>query len=194
MNNIKITHKKFLCIALILVSIQGFSQINFFTSESFDSLSNNFYSRNSKITCIALGNYSNKEAGAAFVIHNTEDKISYIIGLKTNIPSRYIITGNEIGGTGIQQKKIPYRILGFDVGIARGVTRNWMIFATSGFVAQKSYFENSTSDLYAYSIPNHGMWYNLNFGGMYISNNNLSFLAGMDILKRTINIGIGYTW
>lgn len=184
----------FIFFLLMLFSIQGFSQFNFFTSDTPDSTSKNFYSQNFSTTIVGVWNIKQKDAGITCLLHNQENKVSYYVSAKTNITSTYTISGNEINGTGIQQKLIPYRTLDFSVGIARGVTRNWILYIGNGFVAKRSYFENSTTDTYTYSIPHHGMWYNIHIGGMYVTNSKLTLMGGMDTYSRTINFGIGYTW
>lgn len=194
MKHLQKIQKTGLFLSFMLIAMLGFSQINFFSADIDDSLSTDFYKRNNKITCIVLGNLPSKQVGASFFIHNPTNRISYYIDCKTNIEQRYVISGTEIGGTGIQQKKIPYRSINFNVGIARGITRNWFIYGATGIIAQRSYFENESSNAYSYSIPKHGMWYNVGFGGMYVSEMNLSIQAGMDIYDRSINFGIGYTW
>lgn len=187
-------HKQFIiALSLLLLTLSGFSQINFFTSDANDSLTTDFYKRNLKLTALVIGNIQSKDVGASFFIHNPDDRISYYFDFKTNLKSDYVISGTEINGNGIQQKIIPYRSFICNVGIARGFTRNWFIYGATGFVAKRSYFENSTTDTYSYNIPNHGMWYNLSLGAMYVSDNKISVQAGMDLYNKSINFGLGYT-
>lgn len=172
----------------------SYAQINFFTNQSDDSLTTDFYKRSLKTTAIVLGNSKTYDIGVSIFRHNSIDRISLYADFKINTQHRYVITGTEINGLGITQKKIPYRSFSCNIGIARAVTRNWFVYAAPGFVAQRSYFENTVGDAYSYTISKHGMWYNMTFGGLYVADNKLSVQAGMDIFNKNLQIGIGYTF
>lgn len=177
----------------LLSVLSGYAQFNFFTNQDDDSLSTDFYTRSLNYTALAIGNIKTYDVGFSLFIHNQTDRISWYFDCKTNTHSRYVITGTEIEGSGITQKKIPYRSLTCNIGIARAVTRNWFVYAAPGFVAQRSYYTNTVDAAYSYSIPKHGMWYNITCGGMYVSDNRISAQIGMDLYYKTIQIGLGYS-
>ncbi|HON51791.1 MAG TPA: hypothetical protein P5243_00600 [Bacteroidales bacterium] len=182
-------------IVVCLVSIHAsFAQYNFFTAQTNDSLTTDFYKRSLRVTTIVLYQMNVHDIGASFFIHNSLDRISYYIECKTNLPGRYVITGNQLQGLGVSQMIVPYRSFSCNIGIARAVTRNWFVYAAPGFVAQRTYYTNTENSLFTYTIPKHGMWYTATFGGMYAANNKLSAQAGIDIFNKNLLVGIGYTF
>ncbi|MCQ2959658.1 MAG: hypothetical protein MJ198_05645 [Bacteroidales bacterium] len=179
---------------LILLSQATFSQVNFFTDEETDSLATNFYQRNKQITTMIVGNLPSMQFGTALFIHNAEDKISYYVEAKSDFNRRYVIEGEECNGDGIRQKEVAYKTTSLNVGVARGFTRNWFIYAGAGFVLKNTEFENVVENNYRYNVPNNGVWFNMAAGTMYVFDNNFSALVGLDLYDRSVTIGLGYTW
>jgi hypothetical protein len=191
----QIINKSYLCIIVLLLLCQvGFSQINFFTTDADDSLTTDFYKRNKNVTALVLANVKNGQFGASFFVHNSTDRISYYVDCKTNFQTTYVIKGDEINGNGTAQKSVPYTSFSMNFGVARAFTRNTFVYASTGIVARKTYFENSVGSAYSFIIPNHGMWYNLGFGALYVTNKNFSLQAGVDLFDKSINLGLGYTF
>ena len=184
----------FQLLAFIVLSQTAWGQVNFFTNEEQDSLAKNFYERGEKITVLAVTNVPSLQYGATTFIHNAENKTSYFFELKTNLSRRYVITGEELYGDGIRQKEVAYTTQSLNTGFARGFTRNWFVYGGFGVVIKNTKFDNQVEDNFRYHIPNNGVWFNIVGGAMYVANNNVSVLAGLDMYDRSITLGLGYTW
>ncbi|MBR3980918.1 MAG: hypothetical protein IKJ98_07145 [Bacteroidales bacterium] len=184
---------------LILLLFLGLAQLataqeNFFTDDSQDTLAKNFYQRNKRMTILPIVNVPSFQTGAVVMIHNNENRVSYYFEAKTNFSRYYVISGVECYGEGTREKKVSFTSTIFNVGVARGFTRNWFVYGAVGTVVKQTHFDNEVEDNYRYTVPNNGIWFNLAVGGMYVTDKNFSMLAGFDLYDRSVTLGIGYTF
>ncbi|MDR2962444.1 MAG: hypothetical protein LBU90_02205 [Bacteroidales bacterium] len=191
------TLKKIISIvAFGFFAVSGVSQTNFFANDD-DALTKDFYKRSLHYTATALCNFPKWNVGAAFVIHSSVNRISFYFDAKINTLQRYTIHGWEFDAEGQKtaiSKSVPYNNLLVNAGIARGVTRNVMLYAAVGFRAQSTDFTNTAGSGQSFTIPRQGLQHNLGLGVIYITDRKFTFQAGMDLSDLSINTGIGYTW
>lgn len=182
-------------ICTFCISLSGMAQINFFDSNEKDLATKDFYKRSVKYTVNAIISTPNLETGLSFFSHQPIDRVSYYFDFKTNIIGSYDITGEEINGTGIIQKKVRYRSATTNIGIGHGFTRNLVIYASLGMVAQKTYdFKNTIASGYNFFVSKHGLYPNYGIGLLYVDNSKWSGQFGIDLYDRSISFGCGYTW
>lgn len=178
---------------MITVSLETFSQINFFTNVEDDSLATNFYQRNKKATILVCSTIPSLQVGGVLFLHNADNRASYYFEMKTNGNRRYVITGSECGGDGVRQKEVAYTTSSVSVGLSRGFTKNWFIYGAVGVVVKNTHYDNQIEDNYRFPVPNEGLWFNIAGGTLYVADNNLSFLIGMDFYDRGVTLGLGYS-
>ncbi|MBR5432906.1 MAG: hypothetical protein IK117_00550 [Bacteroidales bacterium] len=182
-------------VCLFLFCFQlSFSQVNFFTDDESDSLATNFYQRGKNVTTLLVANYPSMQFGTAFFIHNNENKASYFVEFKTNGSRRSKISGVECYGEGTREKEIAYTASTFNVGLGRGFTKNWFVYAGVGVVMKITDYENEVEDNYRYTVPYNDVWFNVAVGAMYVMDKNFSVMIGTDLYDRCVNVGLGYTW
>ncbi|MBP5723850.1 MAG: hypothetical protein J6X18_09810 [Bacteroidales bacterium] len=188
-------NNKIYSICFFLFACQmAFGQVNFFTNDDTDSLATGFYQRGKKITVLAAANYPTMQFGAAFFIHNNENKASYYVECKTNGSRRATISGVECHGEGTREKEIAFTATSFNVGLGRGITKNWFLYAGVGVVLKTTNYENEVEDNYRYTVPYNDVWLNIPLGAMYVIDKNFSIAIGTELYDRCINVGFGYTW
>ncbi len=179
---------------MLLLSVSAIGQVNFFTDDAQDSLATNFYQRNKRFSALVVSSLPTLQTGATVFIHNKENRSSYYVSLKSNFNRRYVVNGEECYGEGVRQKELAYTASSLNVGLARGFTRNWFIFAGFGMLVKQTHYSNVIEDNYRYHISNQGVWLDVAAGTMYVADNGLSLLAGMNLNDRSVTIGLGYTW
>ena len=177
-----------------LVSFVSYAQVNFFTADTEDSLATNFYQRGKQFSVLPVVNFPTLQTGFVCFLHNETDRASYYFEAKTNVCRRYVIEGEECYGEGTREKEVGYNTSSFNIGLGRGFTRNWFIYGGVGVVIKKTFYDNEVEDSYRYWVTNEGVWFNLVVGTMFVTNKNISALAGLDLYDRTVTIGVGYTW
>ncbi len=190
------TIKKIILIfAFGVLSATSFAQINFFGTDD-DAQTKDFYKRSMRYTATAVCNFPKFNIGAAFLLHSQQDRISFYFDAKVN-KRTYDIEGFEIDA---EQNKLPitesvkYDYLLANIGIARGVTRNWIIYAAVGVVAQRTDLSNEIGSGRIFTIPRQGLQHNFGVGAFYVTDKKITIQLGMDLFDRSINTGIGYTW
>lgn len=179
-------------ITFCALATTSFAQQNFFGADD-DALTKDFYKRSMHYTATALCNFPKWNVGAAFMFHSPNDRISFYFDAKINAKQRYTIEGFENNTIAIS-KSVNYQSLLANVGIARAVTRNFILYAAVGVSAQKTDFKNSAGSGKNFEIPRQGLQHNFGIGVFYVTNKKLTFQLGMDLFDRSVNTGIGYTW
>ncbi len=184
----------FIQVILLLLSVSAIGQVNFFTDDSQDSLATNFYQRNKRCSVLIISDIPSLQTGAMVFFHNKENRASYFVSVKSNGSRRYVVDGEECYGDGVRQKELAYTASSVNVGLARGFTRNWFLYGGFGMLVKRTHYTNVIEDNYRYHISNQGVWLDLVGGTMYVADNGLSIMAGMDLSGRSVTIGLGYTW
>jgi len=201
---LKMTIKKIILIlAFGVIATSSFAQTNFFAADD-DAQTKDFYKRSMRYTSTVLGNFSKGkiDVGAAFLLHSPNDRISFYFDAKINAKRYYNIAGIEIDNVErtempiLQKKEVSYQSLLVNVGMARAVTRNFILYAAVGVCAQNTDFKNKATPYYTdnYNIPRQGIQHNLGIGALYVTDKKFTFQLGMDLFDLSINTGIGYTW
>jgi len=204
--------KIILLCAFGIIATAGFTQVNFFGADD-DAQTKDFYKRSMHYTAVAVCNFQKfpkfKEdstfsfpefnAGAAFLLHLPTNRISFYFDAKVNAKQQYKIYGTKIDNaekttTPVLDSVVSYQSLLANVGIARAVTRNWIIYAAVGVSAQNTNFKNKHESGQNFTIPRQGVRHNFGAGVLYVTDKKFTFQLGMDLLDRSINTGIGYTW
>lgn len=184
----------FIPVFFLLLSLSSIGQVNFFTDDAQDSLATNFYQRDKRFSALVITSLPSLQTGAIGFIHNNENRSSYYVSVKTNGSRRYVVDGEECYGEGVRQKELAYTASSVNFGLARGFTRNWFLMGGLGMLVKRTNFTNKVEDNYRYHITNQGIWLDIFAGTMYVADNGLSLLAGMDLNDRSVTIGLGYTW
>lgn len=189
--------KIFFILAFSVFATTSFAQLNFFGADD-DALTKDFYKRSMRYTATAVCNFPKFNVGAAFLLHSSSNRISFYFDAKINTKQEYTINGWEIDNIEQTQtpisKRVSYQYLLANVGIARAVTRNFILYAAVGVVAQKTDFINTAGSGQNFTIPRQGVQHNFGVGVFYVTNKKFTFQLGMDLFDRSINTGIGYTW
>lgn len=170
-----------------------YGQEHFFTESADDSLTTDFYKRSIRISITANCMIKTYDAGISLTLHNGHDKLSYYMQYLTNTKQSYIVKGNEIAGEQIMEKQIPYSSHLLQIGIAKAVTRNWLIFAAQGFQFQQSAYTPVAYDDFYYSIQKQGMKYAISFGAIYVADNKITASVGIDTFNKLLHLGVGYS-
>jgi hypothetical protein len=195
--------KIILILSFGVLATSSFAQLNFFGADD-DALTKDFYKRSIRYTATAVCNLPKFNVGAAFLLHSPNNRISFYFDAKINTKQKYTIDGWKIDNVGHTQtpisKRVTYQYLLANVGIARAVTRNFILYAAVGVCAQNTNFTNNEitqetpySTQY-YTIPRQGLQHNFGVGALYVTNKKFTLQLGMDLFDRSINTGIGYTW
>jgi len=209
---LKMTIKKIILIfAFGVVATLSFAQTNFFGADD-DAQTKDFYKRSMRYTATVLGNFSKDKigVGTAFLLHSPGDRISFYFDAKINAKPKYtidIVEFDKIEQTTLLVDTTIHHISFLaNVGIARAVTRNFILYAAVGVSAQKTFAEgnfcnpvsNPVSDTRYYrkhyNITRQGLQHNFGIGVFYVTDKKFTFQLGMDLFDLSINTGIGYTW
>ncbi|MDR1761559.1 MAG: hypothetical protein LBR55_03825, partial [Bacteroidales bacterium] len=181
--------KIILILAFGVIATSSFAQVNFFGADD-DAQTKDFYKRSMRYTVTALCNFPKYNVGAAFLLHSPYNRISFYFDAKINIQQYYTIDGTEIidvETTNSISKSVRYKYVLANVGIARAVTRNFILYAAVGICAQKTDFSNSAGSNSYYSIPRQGVQHNFSVGVFYVTDKKFTFQLGMDLFDRSIN-------
>lgn len=187
-----ILHTFFLVCFLFCVQITSFSQINFFTDDT-DTTVNTFYARSHATSFLITGSLPAKSFGVSCFFHNNHDFLSYYVHASTNGIQNTTITGTEVQGDTKTEVRVPFSQVTIHIGIAHALTRNLFVYGHTGFVYTYSSFANEQKPEFIFTDIPQGMNALLGGGILYVSDNNMSFTAGMQSYMRSIMFGIGYS-
>jgi len=190
--------KKFLSYFIILSAVffcsNVHAQTNFFTSGVSDSLVNDFYKMNKKATVFATVSFPDNSFGAALLLHNNVNKISYYFQASSNIVQNKTVVGYEIDGTGQEQKSVPYTLFKLNMGLGHAIKKNTILFASAGIVSQYSEYVNQPYAAYNYTDIPFGMNMNLGIGIVYSTESNISLMGAVQSFENNLLFGVGYTF
>jgi len=191
-------------LTIILHSVFLYSQ-DFFEEDELVEEPASFYQTNKRISTLALVRYSDYSYGGAFYIHRNKYRLSNYFEASFKPTAQYIVTAESKEKTLKKEMSVSYYAFDIATGLAISIKSDLLFYAKYGicykqsnsdavkenYISSDSTFNNNTLIYY----PAHrGFEFFYGAGVLYVLPSGLSAQAGYSFVRKTLDIGIGYTF
>lgn len=194
--------KVLLCIIFLSQLSLLYSQ-DFFDEDEIAEMPSSFYQTNKKVSVLVLACYSDYSFGGSVFLHSNKYLLSNYFEASFRPYTSYIVTAKSESGALVKEMQVGYYGSYLATGIALSVKSDLLFFAkygvackvsNTGKVLDKVAYADSHEQTLIFKPPHSGLELFYGIGFLYVLPSGASAQAGYSFVKKTLDIGIGFTF